>query len=107
MGPGFKMLMKLSCPLGSLTLNTTFVVNDPTTFIFDNQYYVNAIRGLGILRVDSELPSDPRTKPFVERFAADQDEFFRAFPSAFIKLSSSGVLTGKQGIIREHCNLIT
>ncbi|KAK3002599.1 hypothetical protein RJ639_022371 [Escallonia herrerae] len=107
MEPGFEMLVRFSCPLGSLTSKTSFVLNDPTTLMFDNQYYINAMRGRGLLRVDAELPSDPRTAQFVRRFAVDQDGFFRAFSSAFLKLSSSGVLTGKQGLIRKSCNVIS
>ncbi|CAK9138881.1 unnamed protein product [Ilex paraguariensis] len=104
--PGFAILLKLSCPLVSFTSNTSFVPNDPTTFIFDNQYYINALGGHGILRVDAELQSDLRTTPVVKRFAVDQDAFFRAFSSAFVKLSSSGVLTGKQGMIRRRCSVM-
>ncbi|KAL6970221.1 peroxidase, partial [Sarracenia purpurea var. burkii] len=83
MDPGLESILRLSCPLGSLTPNTSFVLNDPTPFVFDNLYYTNAVIGGGILRIDAELPSDPRTAPFVERFAADQDSFFRALSSAF------------------------
>ena len=100
------MMMRLCCPIGSLTPNTSFVLNDPTAFIFDNNYYINAVNGRGILMVDAELPLHPRTAPFVQRFAADQEGFFRAFTSAFVKLSSYGVLTGDQGVIRTSCNII-
>lgn len=106
MEPGLEMLLKLSCPLGSLTPNSSFVVNDPTSLIFDNQYYLNAMRGRGILRVDAELPLDPRTGPFVWRFGENQEDFFRAFSSGFVKLASSGVLTGDQGVIRGICGVI-
>ncbi|KAE9455120.1 hypothetical protein C3L33_12989, partial [Rhododendron williamsianum] len=106
MEPGLEMLLKLSCPLGSLTPNSSFVVNDPTSLIFDNQYYLNAMRGRGILRVDAELPLDPRTGPFVRRFGENQEDFFRAFSSGFVKLASSGVLTGDQGVIRGICGVI-
>ncbi|KAG5559819.1 hypothetical protein RHGRI_003197 [Rhododendron griersonianum] len=105
--PGLDLIIRSGCPLGSLTPNTSFVFNDPTTLIFDNQYYDNAMRGRGVLRVDAEMPLDPRTAPFVQRFASDRDGFFRAFSSAFVKLSSSGVLTGNQGVIREVCNEIS
>ncbi|XP_058209626.1 peroxidase 29-like [Rhododendron vialii] len=104
--PGLETLLKLSCPLGSLTPNSSFVVNDPTSLTFDNQYYLNAMRGRGILRVDAELPSDLRTGPFVRNFGENQEDFFRAFSSGFVKLASSGVLTGDQGVIRGICSVI-
>ncbi|XP_034686353.1 peroxidase 29 [Vitis riparia] len=104
MEPGFEAFLRLSCPEGSLISNSTFVVNDPSAFTFDNHYYSNAMHGRGILRVDAEVSSDSRTAPIVSSFAADQSEFFRAFASAFVKLSASGVLTGNQGVIRKSCN---
>lgn len=104
--PGHEMLLKISCPLGSLTPNSSFVVNDPTSLTFDNQYYLNAMRGCGILRVDAELALDPRTGPFVRSFGENQEDFFRAFSSGFVKLASSGVLTGDQGVIRGICSVI-
>lgn len=104
--PRFKMSLSLRCPLGTLFQNTTFVLNDPTSLIFDNLFYKNAMVGRGVLRIDAEMPTDPRTAPYVQHFAADQGEFFRVFSSAFVKLSSYGVLTGEQGMIRKRCNTI-
>jgi peroxidase len=93
MEPGFKAFLMFNCPRGSLISNLTFVQNDPTTFVFDNQYYINA-----------EMAMDPRTAGIVQHFASGQEGFFRGFSSAFLKLSSSVVLTGSQGIIRKTCN---
>ncbi|KAM0962561.1 hypothetical protein ACFX13_022088 [Malus domestica] len=106
MTPGFEAFLRLNCPQGSLTSNTSFVLNDPTTLTFDNHYYNNVIGGHGVLRIDAEMVMDPRTAMVVERFAANQDDFFQAFSSAFVKLSNSGVLTGNQGVVRKSCNAI-
>lgn len=106
MSPVFEASLRLSCPFGSFTPNTSFVLNDPTTLMFDNHYYWNTLGGRGVLKIDAELATNPKTLPFVQRFAANQGEFFRAFSSAFVKLSSYSVLTGKQGIIRRSCNKI-
>lgn len=57
-----------------------------------------------MLYIDAALPLDSRTRPFVVKFATDPNSFFRAFSSAFVKLSSSNVLTGNQGVIRTSCN---
>ncbi|KAK9288692.1 hypothetical protein L1049_017155 [Liquidambar formosana] len=104
--PGFELFLKLSCPQESLTTNSSFVLNDSTTLAFDNNYYINAMEGHGVLRIDAEMSSDPRTAQILAHFAVDQDDFFRTFSSAFVKLSSSGVLTGNQGVIRRRCNAI-
>ncbi|KAL2459724.1 Peroxidase 29 [Forsythia ovata] len=102
--PQFEIFLKMNCPFGSFTSNTSFIINDPTTLSFDNQYFVNSLNGLGVLRIDAEMPLDPRTAPFIQTFAYDQEVFFQAFSSAFVKLSSSNVLTGNQGVIRTNCN---
>ncbi|XP_070667280.1 peroxidase 29 isoform X2 [Malus domestica] len=106
MAPGFESFLRLNCPQGSLASNASFVLNDPTTLTFDNHYYKNVIRGHGVLRVDTEMIMDPRTAMAVKRFAANQDDFFQAFSSAFVKLSNSGVLTGNQGVVRKNCNAL-
>lgn len=94
----------MSCPFGSPASRISFVQNDLTAVIFDNQYFANLMMGRGLLTVDSEMPADSRTGPYVEKFANDEDAFFRAFSSAFVKISSSGVLTGNRGVIRRSCN---
>ncbi|GAV70844.1 peroxidase domain-containing protein, partial [Cephalotus follicularis] len=106
MEPGFAAILKLACPLESLISNFSFVLNDPTSFAFDNMYYRNAIEGHGILRIDSELALDPRTASIVKHYATYPVDFFQVFSSAFVKLSLSGVLIGNQGVIREKCNAI-
>ncbi|KAK4380121.1 hypothetical protein RND71_001983 [Anisodus tanguticus] len=105
-GREFEMYLKLSCPQGSITSNVSFELNEPTTLTFDNHYFINAINGRGVLRIDAEIPFGPRTAPFVQRFAADQDAFFQAFSSAFVKLSTSGILTDSQGTVRRSCNAL-
>ncbi|OVA02504.1 Plant peroxidase [Macleaya cordata] len=101
---GFELSLGLKCPFGSLASNSTFVGNDLTIFFFDNQYYRQAIGGQGVMKIDADMSMDPRTAPIMERFAVDQDEFFQTFSSAFLKLSSTNVLTGNQGVVRNRCN---
>ncbi|XP_043724670.1 peroxidase 29 [Telopea speciosissima] len=107
MSSDFEKLLKLSCKNGlggSLSNNSTFVGNDLTVFVFDNQYYRDAIAGRGVLQIDADMSMDPQTAPIMARFAIDEDGFFQTFTSAFMKLSSSGVLTGNEGVIRKRCN---
>ncbi|KAL5541990.1 hypothetical protein UlMin_009700 [Ulmus minor] len=106
MEAGFEVFLRLNCPHTSLTSNITFVFNDPTTLAFDNLHYRNIIDGLGVLRIDAEMAMDPRTSQTVRHFAADRDAFFRAFSSAFVKLSTSGALVRNQGGIRKKCNIV-
>ncbi|XP_076959082.1 peroxidase 63-like [Bidens hawaiensis] len=71
---------------------------------FDNVYYQNLPRGLGVLKSDRALAMDARTKPFVELYARDQKAFFEAFGQAMEKLSLLGVKSGRSGEIRRRCD---
>lgn len=57
--------------------------------------------------IDAKIPFHLLTTPYVQCFAADQDNFFKAFSFAFVKLSTYGVLTGSQGIIRRSGNALS
>ncbi|XP_057983178.1 peroxidase 31-like [Malania oleifera] len=84
---------------------TLSVFNDiMTPNKFDNLYFQNLAKGLGLLSSDHALYSDSRTKPFVETYAKDQDAFFQAFGRAMQKLSLVGVKLGRNGEIRRECN---
>lgn len=103
---GFEASLRLACPTKIPLTNLTFVPNDMTPVIFDNQYYHDITMGRGLFGIDSSISRDPRTAPFVMQFAMDQDKFFNAFSSAFVKLCSSNVLTGVQGEVRRQCNQV-
>ncbi|KAF9606388.1 hypothetical protein IFM89_025077 [Coptis chinensis] len=71
---------------------------------FDNMYYQNLKRGLGLLTTDQIMLADPRTRPFAERYAANQTEFFNAFALAIEKVSRLEVKVGNQGEVRHKCD---
>lgn len=71
---------------------------------FDNMYYQNLPRGLGLLRSDNILVRDKRTLPFVQMYAANQSMFFADFAAAMEKLSSYKIKTGKDGEVRRRCD---
>ncbi|RDX67441.1 Peroxidase 63, partial [Mucuna pruriens] len=86
---------------------TLSVFNDiMTPNKFDNVYFQNLPKGLGVLKSDHGLYSDPLTRPFVETFAKDQTRFFQVFAKAMQKLSLLGVQTGRKGEIRRRCDQI-
>uniref|UniRef100_A0A0E0DZN6 peroxidase n=1 Tax=Oryza meridionalis TaxID=40149 RepID=A0A0E0DZN6_9ORYZ len=64
---------------------------------FDNMYFVNLRRGLGLLATDQELYGDARTRPHVERYAANETAFFADFARAAQRLSHHGVKNGANG----------
>ncbi|KAK7381364.1 hypothetical protein VNO78_34000 [Psophocarpus tetragonolobus] len=86
---------------------TLSVFNDiMTPNKFDNAYFQNLPKGLGLLKSDHGLYSDPLTRPFVESFAKDQNKFFQVFAHAMQKLSLLNVQTGRKGEIRRRCDQI-
>ncbi|XVF28201.1 hypothetical protein REPUB_Repub15cG0008600 [Reevesia pubescens] len=99
MEPDFAAVFRLICHQGSLTSNLSFVLNDPTSFAFDNEYYGHAMGGRGMLKLDAEMVLVPQTAHVMQHFSINQDDFFQEFSSAYVKLSCSRVLTGKQGVI--------
>lgn len=71
---------------------------------FDNAYYHNVLKGLGLLSSDSLLAVDPRTKPIAEEYAKDEKVFFKDFAAAMEKLSVFRVKTDSQGEVRSRCD---
>ena len=102
--PRFAQGLQQACK--DFTKNPTLsVFNDiMTPNKFDNMYFQNLPKGLGLLRSDHGLYNDPNTKQFVEMYAADQNKFFQAFAKAMEKLSVYKVQTGRQGEIRHRCD---
>lgn len=100
---GFKSLLRWKCPTRVPLTNLTIVPNDLTPLAFDNQYFKNILSGKGLFGIDSSISRDPRTMPIVRQFAADQNYFFQVFGSAFVKLSSTKVLTKTEGEVRRQC----
>lgn len=81
------------------------VFNDiMTPHDFDNSYYKNLPKGLGVLRSDRAMTMDSRTRKYVELYANDQKAFFEAFGRAMEKLSLYGVKSGRSGEIRRRCD---
>ncbi|XP_050382730.1 peroxidase 63-like [Argentina anserina] len=86
---------------------TLSVFNDVMTpNKFDNAYFQNLPKGLGLLKSDHAMFNDARTRSFVELYAKDQSSFFYAFARAMEKLSVYGIQTGRKGEIRHRCDAI-
>ncbi|KAL0421286.1 UNVERIFIED_CONTAM: Peroxidase 63 [Sesamum latifolium] len=87
------------------TDTTIAAFNDPMTpGKFDNMYFQNLQKGLGLLASDEAMMFDPRTKPYVDLYAANQTAFFEVFSRAMEKVSIHNVLTGNQGEVRKRCD---
>ncbi|XP_022740911.1 peroxidase 63-like [Durio zibethinus] len=104
--PRFAQALKQAC--SDYPNNPTLsVFNDiMTPNKFDNLYFQNLPKGLGVLKSDHGLYNDPRTKPFVELYAKDQNKFFQDFARALQKLSVYGIKIGRKGEIRRRCDAV-
>ncbi|XP_044487315.1 peroxidase 41-like [Mangifera indica] len=73
---------------------------------FDNQYYKNLPKGLGLLTTDNILVQDPRTRPIVELYAANETAFFKDFGDAMVKMSYFQVKGDGEpgGEVRRRCD---
>ncbi|KAK8601053.1 hypothetical protein V6N13_059200 [Hibiscus sabdariffa] len=99
-------MLRLLCPTRKPLTNLTIVPNDKTPLIFDNHYYKDVLMGKGLFTIDSRMSMDRRTTPIITQFAANKYLFFQVFSSAFVKLSSSNVLTNEKGEVRRKCNQV-
>ncbi|WKA04468.1 hypothetical protein VitviT2T_022502 [Vitis vinifera] len=82
---------------------TLSVFNDiMTPNKFDNMYFQNLPKGLGLLATDHTMATDPRTRQFTDLYAKNQSAFFEAFGRAMEKLGLYGIKTGRRGEIRRR-----
>ncbi|XP_050378939.1 peroxidase 65-like [Argentina anserina] len=97
--------LKRTC--ANYTIDTTMsAFNDVITpGKFDNVYYQNLKRGLGLLSSDHALVKDPRTRPLVELYSTNQAAFFKAFAHAMEKISIHEIKTGRKGEVRRRCDV--
>ena len=73
---------------------------------FDNMYFQNLPKGLGLLATDHTMATDPRTRQFTDLYAKNQSAFFEAFGRAMEKLGLYGIKTGRRGEIRRRCDAL-
>ncbi|XP_015068474.1 peroxidase 51-like [Solanum pennellii] len=77
---------------------------DPMTpRAFDNVYFQNLQKGMGLFTSDQVLFTDQRSKGTVNLWASNSKVFETAFVNAMTKLGRVGVKTGKNGNIRIDC----
>ncbi|KAJ4717934.1 Peroxidase [Melia azedarach] len=108
LNPAYAEYLKGRCPTPNPSPKAVlYARNDrETPMILDNSYYKNLLNNKGLLIVDQELASDPRTAPFVEKMAADNGYFRKQFSRAMALLSENNPLTGDQGEIRKDCRYV-
>ncbi|XP_028767303.1 peroxidase 19-like [Neltuma alba] len=105
MDPKLMYALRMYCPSYGGT-NAVVPFDAATPFLFDNAYYGNLQKKMGLLASDQALFLDPRTKPLVEAMAKDKQKFFQAFASAMERMSLVRVKRGrKHGEKRKDCSM--
>lgn len=104
----YSSYLKMRCPSPTPDPKAVkYSRNDPVTPMkFDNNYYKNVMKMKGLLKLDNALYLDPRTKPYVEKMAEDNNYFYEQFIEGMSILTEHKVLTGSQGEIRKHCQWV-
>lgn len=102
--------LKTKCPspnLGTSEERDKAIVQfDPCSpFRLDNTFYMNLLRGRGLLQSDQVLVSDRRTRRIVRDMAFNPEVWSWKFVQAMIKMGNVDVLTGNEGEIRRNCRI--
>ncbi|KAL6845848.1 hypothetical protein ACP4OV_024423 [Aristida adscensionis] len=106
LNPEFARALQQSCA-GYRSDPTVSIFNDVVTpREFDEVYYKNLPRGLGLLASDAALWEYPPTRVFVQRYAGNRTAFFEDFAAAMQRLGAVGVKTGRQGVVRRRCDAL-
>ncbi|XP_010246527.1 PREDICTED: peroxidase 16-like [Nelumbo nucifera] len=105
LNPAYALQLRQMCPLN---VNPDVAIQlDPTSpQVFDNAYFKNLQKGMGLLASDQVLFTDPRSKDTVNLFASNTTAFYEAFVTGITKLGRVGVKTGRQGEIRRDCTVV-
>ncbi|XP_073005664.1 peroxidase 7 [Typha latifolia] len=86
---------------------TEYTDLDATTpMVFDNAYYKNILKGMGLLSTDQMLYKDSRTGPIVKALASQGNLFYQQFGVSMVKLSKTQVLTKNEGEVRIKCSAV-
>ncbi|KAI8893343.1 heme peroxidase [Globomyces pollinis-pini] len=67
--------------------NSSFAAFDKTPGVFDNDIFKQLLNGKCILNIDCGIAKDPIMRPIVQRYADNQDLFFKNYAKAYPKLA--------------------
>uniref|UniRef100_A0A2N9J4P7 Peroxidase n=1 Tax=Fagus sylvatica TaxID=28930 RepID=A0A2N9J4P7_FAGSY len=102
----FANSLKRRCPVSGND-NNLAPLDLQTPTHFDNLYYKNLLEKRGQLHSDQELYSGAPAADFlVEKYAADNDAFFKDFARGMIKMGRIKPLIGSEGEVRTNCRKV-
>ena len=77
-----------------------------TPTVFDNVYFKNLQRKMGLLETDQKMLEDSRTRSVVEELVGEPEDFKHEFAMSMRRLGEVQVLTGDDGEVRHRCSAI-
>ncbi|KAH0915728.1 LOW QUALITY PROTEIN: hypothetical protein HID58_030174 [Brassica napus] len=102
----FAANLRKSCPIAGGEENLS-VLDMVTAAKFDNNYFINLIKNMGLLYSDQILFSgNDISRGLVITYAQDQEVFFLQFAESMIKMGNISPLMGSNGEIRKNCRKI-
>ncbi|GAB2259938.1 hypothetical protein Droror1_Dr00010793 [Drosera rotundifolia] len=104
LNPQYAKRLQAECPV-NVDPSVEVWLDPVTPQVFDNVYYQNLVKGMGLLGVDDRLFTDIRSMPVVVDFAQNAQHFNDAFSHAMVKLGRVGVMSSNDGNIRHVCNV--
>nr|GLL29086.1 peroxidase 7 [Ipomoea trifida] len=100
--PRYLNYLRRKCRWASEYVNLDAVT--PNTF--DVQYYKNLQKGMGLLKTDQLLYSDPRTAPLVAALASQPSVFEHQFAASMVKLGNIQDYVDDDREIRANCDCV-
>ncbi|CAH8357969.1 unnamed protein product [Eruca vesicaria subsp. sativa] len=104
----FRRILRSQCKDSSRD-NELSPLDLQTPAYFDNHYYINLLKGRGLLISDNVLVSEDHEGEIFKKvweYAVDQELFFVDFVESMLKMGNINVLTGIEGEIRENCRFV-
>lgn len=104
----FRRILRSQCKDSSRD-NELSPLDIQTPAYFDNHYYINLLKGRGLLISDNVLVSEDHEGEVFRKvweYAVDQELFFVDFVESMLKMGNINVLTGIEGEIRENCRFV-
>ncbi|CAO2817498.1 unnamed protein product [Amaranthus hypochondriacus] len=107
LSPGYAAFLKNRCKPIPGDMQSIVAMDKITPRVFDEKYYTMVSQNRGLFQSDAALLNDPETKNYIDlQVNTMGSTFAQDFAVSMSKMIKIGVLTGKQGEVREKCGAV-